>query len=54
LEEILVVAVRDISHLDPSAGLSMFTWDYSAADQHHRELGVEVGGAERLFLVAPP
>ena len=35
--------VRDVSHLDPSTGLSMFTWDELAADQHHRELGVEVG-----------
>jgi len=35
--------VRDVSQLDPSTGLSMFTWDELAADQHHRELDVEVG-----------
>src|ERR1700733_12823386 len=34
----------DVSQLELSAGLSMFTWDESPANQHHRELGVEVSG----------
>src|ERR1700722_3460001 len=29
----------DVSQLELSAGLSMFTWDESPANQHHRELG---------------
>lgn len=35
--------VRDVSHLEPSQLLSMFTWDDLAADQHHREVDVEIG-----------
>jgi hypothetical protein len=34
--------VRDVSHLDPAAAFTMFTWDDLAADQHHREVDVEV------------
>jgi hypothetical protein len=35
-------AVRDTSHLDPAATLSMHTWDDQGADQNHRELDVEI------------
>ena len=34
--------VRDVSHLDLSNALSMFTWDSLAADQHHREVDIQV------------
>jgi len=34
--------VRDISHLEPAAVFSMFTWDYGGADQNHREVDIEV------------
>ncbi len=35
--------VHDVSQLGPADSLSMFTWDDLAADQHHREVDVEVG-----------
>jgi hypothetical protein len=34
--------VRDSSHLEPAAVLSMFTYDDSGEDQNHRELDVEL------------
>jgi len=34
--------VGDTSHLDPSAALSLVTWDDQGADQNHRELDVEI------------
>ena len=37
-----VVVVRDTSHLEPSAVLSVITWDPSAADPSHREMGIEL------------
>jgi len=36
------VVVRDSSFLEPAAVLSMFTWDDEAAEQNHREFGVEL------------
>jgi hypothetical protein len=36
-----VFVVRDVSQIDPSAVLGLFTWDDDAADPTHRELGVE-------------
>ena len=38
------VTVRDISHLEPAAVFSMFTFDESATEEHFREMDVEVGG----------
>jgi len=38
------VTVRDISHLEPAAAFSMFTFDEWATEQHFREMDVEVGG----------
>lgn len=37
-----VFAVRDVSHLEPSAVFSVFTWDPSGSDPSHREMGVEL------------
>ncbi len=34
--------VRDTSHLEPAAVLSMFTWDDQEADQNHRELDIDI------------
>jgi len=34
--------VRDISHLEPAAVFTMFTWDYSGADQNFREVDIEI------------
>jgi hypothetical protein len=34
--------VRDISHLEPSAVFTMFTWDYAGVDQNYREMDIEV------------
>jgi hypothetical protein len=34
--------VRDASHLEPAAVLSMFTWDDLEANQNHREMDVEI------------
>ena len=35
--------VRDVSHLDPAAVLTLFTWDGPAADANHREIDIEIG-----------
>jgi hypothetical protein len=34
--------VRDTSRLEPAAVFGMFTWDYSGADQNHREVDIEI------------
>lgn len=34
--------VRDVSHLEPTAVLSIFTWDEADAGQNHREMNVEL------------
>jgi hypothetical protein len=34
--------VGDVSHLEPAVVLSFFTWDGPAADQNHREIGIEI------------
>lgn len=34
--------VRESSHLEPAAVLSMFTWDDMAAEENHRELDIEI------------
>ena len=37
-----VFAVHDVSHLEPAAVFSIFTWDGPAADLNHREVDLEV------------
>jgi hypothetical protein len=37
-----ILVVPDMSRLDPAAALAMLTWDPLGADQHHRELDVEI------------
>jgi hypothetical protein len=37
-----IVLVPDMSRLDPAAALAMLTWDDLGADQHHRELDMEI------------
>lgn len=37
-----LMVVREVSHLEPSMVLSMFTWDQAASEENHRELGVEI------------
>lgn len=37
-----VFVVRDVSHLEPAAVFSIFTWDGQAVDQNHREMDVEI------------
>ncbi len=39
-----VFIVRDISHLEPSAVLSFFTWDELGTEQNRRELDIEISG----------
>lgn len=34
--------VRDVSHLEPAAVLSIFTWDDADAGQNHREMNIEM------------
>ena len=34
--------VRDVSHLEPAAVLSIFTWDEADAGQNHREMNIEL------------
>ena len=34
--------MRDVSHLEPAAVLTLFTWDGPAADQNHREIDIEI------------
>jgi hypothetical protein len=51
--------VRDVSHLEPAAVLSMFTWDGVAADQNHREVSIELsqwgeaGSTNAQYVVQP-
>ena len=37
-----VFVVRDISHLEPSAVLTLFTWDDLGTEQNRRELDIEI------------
>ena len=37
-----VVTVRDISHLEPAAVFSMFTFDEFNGEQHYREMDIEI------------
>lgn len=37
-----VFSVRDVSHLEPAAVLSVVTWDPSGSDPSHREMGIEL------------
>src|SRR5258708_4593052 len=39
-----VFVVHDVSHLEPSAVLSLFTWDELGTEQNRRELDIEVSG----------
>jgi hypothetical protein len=54
-----IFVVRDTSHLEPAAVLSMFTWDDKAADQNHRELDIEIarwgdpGSKNAQYVVQP-
>jgi hypothetical protein len=34
--------VRDVSHLEPAAVLTLFTWDGPAASENHREMDIEI------------
>ena len=34
--------VRDVSHLEPAAVMSLFTWDEANAGQSHREMNIEL------------
>ena len=34
--------IGDTSHLEPSAALSLFTWDYQGLDQGQREMDIEI------------
>ena len=34
--------VRDVSHLEPAAVLTLFTWDEADAGQNHREMNIEL------------
>lgn len=51
--------VRDISHLEPAAVLSLFTWDEAEAGQTHREMNIELarwgdaGSKNAQFVVQP-
>jgi hypothetical protein len=36
------LTVSDVSHLDPAAAMTFFTWDVVAESQHHREIDVEI------------
>jgi hypothetical protein len=37
-----VVTIHDVSHLDPAAVFTLFTWDGPAVEQNHRELDLEI------------
>jgi hypothetical protein len=37
-----VFVVRDTSHVEPAAALSLLTWDDQGVDQNHRELDIEI------------
>jgi hypothetical protein len=51
--------VRDVSQLEPSAVLGLFTWDDSSADFNHRELDTEISrwgdpsGKNAQYVVQP-
>jgi hypothetical protein len=51
--------VRDTSHLEPAAVLSMFTWDYAGEDPNHREMDIEISswgdptGKNAQYVVQP-
>src|SRR5262249_17455663 len=49
--------LRDVSHVDPAAAVSVFTWDPLGADQNYREVRVDVGGgpdsANGQYVVPP-
>ena len=34
--------VRDLSHFEPALAMGMYTWDVLNADQHHREIDIEI------------
>jgi hypothetical protein len=34
--------VRDVSHLEPAAVLTLFTWDGPATNENHREMDLEI------------
>jgi hypothetical protein len=51
--------VGDVSHLEPAAVLSFFTWDGPATDQNHREIAIEISrwgerGAKNAQYVVQP
>jgi len=52
-------SVEDVSHLAPSAVLTLFTWDDLGAEQNHREVDVEISrwgdpaGKNAQFVVQP-
>jgi hypothetical protein len=54
-----IFVVRDTSHLESAAVLSMFTWDDKAAEQNHRELDIEItrwgdpGSKNAQYVVQP-
>jgi hypothetical protein len=35
-------SLEDVSHLEPAAVLTLFTWDDLGADQNHREMDIEI------------
>ena len=35
-------SVRDVSHFEPAAALSLLTWDDQGAEQNHREMDIEI------------
>jgi hypothetical protein len=51
--------VREVSHLEPSAVLGMFTWDDSMTDLNHRELDTEISrwgdpaGKNAQYVIQP-
>lgn len=51
--------VSDSSRLDPAAVMTLFTYDLAAADQHHREIDIEISrwgepaGKNAQYLVQP-
>ena len=55
----IVFDVRDVSQLDPSAVLGMFTWDDTLVDANHREMDIEIsrwgdpGGKNAQYVVQP-
>jgi hypothetical protein len=37
-----IFSLQDISHLEPAATFSLFTWSEEGADQNHREMDIEI------------